>query len=322
MAETTGISWTHHTFNPWSGCVRISPACANCYAANLPPGMRRGAVWAKDAERVVGSDAYWNQPIAWNRAALRADERRRVFCASTADVFEDRADLDVHRLRLWKLIAATPWLDWLLLTKRPAKMAEWAEQHGWPINAWAGVTVEDQARADERIPLLLRVPAAVRFLSCEPLLGPVSLREIPFEGGVIHALTGAHAYADTGRLPPGEPKIHWVIAGGESGHKARPSNAEWFRDLRDACIAARVPYHFKQWGEWRQFSAGDFGGEGSTEAQQAWRDYEAALWGSSIPARGWPNNGSISHRIGKKDAGRLLDGQEWLEFPAGGAACS
>jgi protein gp37 len=124
MAETK-ISWAHYTMNPWSGCAKVSPACANCYAATLPPSMRRGAVWGADTARIPASESYWQGPIAWDRKAAKAGERHRVFCASTADVFEARPDLDEARLRLFKLIEATPNLDWLLLTKRPDHMAEW-----------------------------------------------------------------------------------------------------------------------------------------------------------------------------------------------------
>lgn len=175
MSEITGIQWTHHTFNPWSGCAKVSAGCANCYAAALPPSMRRGAVWGANNPRMVASDSYWKSPLAWDRAAAKARERRRVFCASVADVFEDRDDLDVHRLRLAELIRSTPNLDWLLLTKRAEAIERRAAPMWttWPRNVWLGVSVENQAAADERIPHLLRVPAAVRFLSMEPLLGGV-----------------------------------------------------------------------------------------------------------------------------------------------------
>lgn len=178
MAEITAISWTNHTFNPWSGCVKVSAGCANCYAANLPPAMRRGAEWGKDSPRIPAGEDYWRQPLAWERAAIKAGERRRVFCASTADVFEARDDLDPARARLFALIEATPGLDWLLTTKRADEImrrvpASW--RHRFPRNVWMLVSVEDQRAANERIPHLLKVPAWVRGLSMEPLLGPVDL---------------------------------------------------------------------------------------------------------------------------------------------------
>lgn len=221
--STTTIEWATHTFNPWSGCAKISAGCAHCYAAALPPRMRRGAAWGLEAERQPATDAYWRQPLGWARAAAREGVRPRVFCASTADVFEDRSDLDPLRIRLWALIAETPQLDWLLLTKRPARMALWAREHGWPKNAWAGASVEDQAAADARLPHLLEVPAQVRFVSCEPLLGYVSLR-------------GA--------------KLDWVIVGGESGPQARPMRPSWAWSLRDQAAAGGAAFFFKQWGEW------------------------------------------------------------------------
>ena len=159
MSENSKIEWTDHTFNPWSGCVKVSPACQHCYAAALPPAYRRNAVWGAHTDRMPASDSYWAQPLAWDRKARKEGVRRRVFCASTADVFEDRADLDPLRERLWDLIQKTPNLDWLLLTKRPEVMFKWSQSHPWPVNAWAGTTVESQDWADRRIPWLLRVPA-------------------------------------------------------------------------------------------------------------------------------------------------------------------
>jgi protein gp37 len=222
MSEDSHIEWTDHTFNPWSGCTKVSDGCFHCYAAALPPGMRRHAQWGPGQPRPVASEDYWRQPLVWARKAQREGRRARVFCASTADVFEDRADLDPHRERLWRLIAETPGLDWQLLTKRPAVMVEWAKRHGWPQNAWAGVSVENQQAADERLPHLLQVPARVRFLSMEPLLGPVANIE----------------------------RVHWVIVGGESGHRARLMAPDWARSIRDQCQEAGVPFFFKQWGAW------------------------------------------------------------------------
>lgn len=292
MSEKTGINWTDHTFNPWSGCAKVSPACTNCYAANLPPSMRRGAEWGVNEPRVPASESYWRSPLTWDRAAAKAGVRRRVFCASVADIFERRTDLDAWRWRLLALVALTPHLDWLLLTKRPDHMAEvltdpatygkvlaaagvWRRTHhelprlnelgGIPIsdpargwhNLWAGTTVEDQQRADERIPHLLRVPAAVRFLSMEPLLGPVDLTRIRQWSGskVTNVLNGYWRFAD---LEEGcdSPTVSWVIVGGESGHRARPTHPDWFRSLRDQCAAAGVPFWMKQWGEMMPMEAG------------------------------------------------------------------
>src|SRR5690349_5916790 len=218
MAKDSKIEWTHHTFNPWWGCERVSPACKNCYAEAWAHRLGMD-LWSKDAPRRMLSDAYWRQPAAWDREAERSGRRDRVFCASMADVFEDRRDLDAPRERIWKLVAETPNLDWLLLTKRPHRvrhLTPWGDM--WPRNVWLGTTVENQRWAEKRVPELLAHPAAVHFLSCEPLLGPVDL---------------AAWMPAAGR----ERSIGWVIAGGESGHRARPMNPDWARSLRDQCQA-------------------------------------------------------------------------------------
>jgi protein gp37 len=226
------------------------------------------------------SETYWRQPLAWARKAEWERVRLRVFCASTADVFEDRPDLDPWREQLWRLIGDTPQLDWLLLTKRPERMARWAAEHGWPANAWAGTSVENQAAADERVPHLLDVPARVRFLSCEPLLGAVDLRAW-LEAG--YESNGPQGWCS---LPS---PIHWIIAGGESGPRARPMQPEWVRDLRDQAASNDVPFLFKQWGEWGVLSTRTEDGR------------------------------EIVHRMGRAEAGRLLDGVVHLAFPGGGA---
>lgn len=329
MGSNTSIEWAHHTFNPWSGCEKVSAGCAHCYAAALPPAMRRHAEWGKDRPRVMASESYWSQPLAWNRAAEKAGERHRVFCASTADVFEAREDLDEARARLFYTIQITPHLDWLLLTKRPEYAAAWwvryatlarSEGHTnqWPANAWIGTSVENQAAADERIPHLLRIPARVRFLSCEPLLGAVDLTRVSDSAGcgepgctvTVNALTGTdhceHGYwAGPPRAWYGA--LQWVIVGGESGRHARPMHPEWARALRDQCVAAGVPFFFKQWGEW-------------APTPLPWDADEVASSAPSgiAPWRDTATGGNVAMlRIGKSAAGRLLDGREWSEVPRG-----
>lgn len=175
MTDTTKIEWTHHTFNPWWGCARVSPACRSCYADTL--ATRYGHhVWRRHGERRMLSDENWRKPLRWNRDAEAAGVPARVFCASMADVFEDHPQVAEPRERLWGLIAQTPWLHWQLLTKRienVAAMAPWGEH--WPVNVWLGTSVENQRWAETRIPILLSIPAHIRFLSCEPLLGPIDL---------------------------------------------------------------------------------------------------------------------------------------------------
>lgn len=238
MGTDTTIAWTDHTFNPWMGCSKVSPGCDHCYAEAL--GKRTGRVqWGDEAERVVTSAAYWRNPIKWNVAAEAEGRRHRVFCASLADVFEDRDELHAPRIRLLGLIESTPWLDWQLLTKRPENVRRLVMERwnfgAWPCNLWIGTTVEDQQRANERIPELLAIPAVVRFLSCEPLLGPL----------------------DLSRWLGRRPGIDWIICGGESGAGHRPLNLDHARDLRDQAHAAGVAYFFKQVGGRTSKAGGD-----------------------------------------------------------------
>jgi len=229
MAKDSKIEWTHHTFNPWWGCSKVSPACRNCYAETW--AKRVGSdVWGAKKERRFFSANHWREPLKWNREAEAAGERRRVFCASMADVFERKAGLKEWRRKLWILIEQTPMLDWLILTKRPhnvTSMVPWPPDD-WPSNIWLGTTIENQNWADKRLPHLFANQAKVRFLSCEPLLGPVDLAK-------------------------GSPKgqsVDWVITGGESGPHSRPMDPQWARGLRDQCQELQIAFHFKQWGHW------------------------------------------------------------------------
>ena len=267
MGATTAISWTDHTFNPWWGCSRVSPGCQNCYAETF--AKRTGHdVWGKASERRFFGAKHWIEPIRWNLDAQKAGRPVLVFCASMADVFEDRSDLTEPREQLFELIDSTPSLEWQLLTKRPENVLRLTADHYGDCNLpwWQGVTVEDQARADERIPLLLEIPARVRFLSCEPLLGPVRLRpewlvpvatvcsrspasrERPAE--VSSALRGMG-----GRL--GWRGVDWIIVGGESGPGHRPLDLDHARSLRRQAEIAGVPFFFKQVGGRTPTAGGD-----------------------------------------------------------------
>lgn len=256
MGENSNIQWTDHTFNPWIGCQRVSPGCVNCYAENETyVRVQRSAgreLWGPKGERHVTSEANWRKPLAWNRAAEKRGTPAKVFCASLADVFEDRPELVAPRTRLFLLIQNTPWLRWQLLTKRPENVLplvpeDWQED--FPSNVWMGTTVEDQQRADERIPHLLQVPASVRFLSCEPLLGPVDLR--PFDWLLPR---NPDPFPLDGRYRI--PAISWVIVGGESGPDARPFDLQWARVVVRRCQDAGVAVFVKQLGA-RPFSAVD-----------------------------------------------------------------
>lgn len=235
MGENSAIAWCDHTWNPWWGCTRVSPGCEHCYAEQLATVRRKLPVWGVDAERKPMSEAYWREPLKWNRKAAADGIRRRVFCASMADVFEQvparnekaNAVMRAARGRLFRLIEATPHLDWLLLTKRPENVAflvPWGGELGeWPANVWLGTTAEDQKRYDERWPVVSRIPARVRFISHEPALGPLALR------------------AD-GIRPD------WVITGGESGPGARPYDLAWARAIVAQCRAAGTACFVKQMG--------------------------------------------------------------------------
>ncbi|HVT78337.1 MAG TPA: phage Gp37/Gp68 family protein [Acidimicrobiales bacterium] len=229
MGENSNIGWTDHTHNPWWGCARVSEGCQKCYAETF--ANRLGLdLWGKTSPRRFFGDDHWAKPLRWNRKAIAVGERHRVFCASMADVFEDRDDLVDERARLFDLIEQTTQLDWLLLTKRPENVAALAARwmgSTWPANVWLGTTVEHQDAAERRIPILLEVPARLRFLSCEPLLGPVDV---------------------TPWLSPGPRRVDWVIAGGESGATRRAFDVAWAEALLDQCAAAGVPFFFKQHG--------------------------------------------------------------------------
>ncbi len=321
MAENSKIEWTNHTFNPWFGCTKVSPACKHCYAETLT--KRTGlVVWGPQAERRISSEANWRQPLKWEKDARNNGGNPRVFCASLADVFEDRPEVKETRERLWDLIDRTQCLRWLLLTKRPENIAGMLPKYwgdGW-ANVWLGTTVEDQQRADERIPHLLRTPAAKRFLSVEPMLGPVDVTRIEFRKATWYDALRDHD--GFGLLGAEHMAIDWVICGGESGRNARPMHPDWARSLRDQCAAAGVPFFFKQWGEWGPPSilmdataehgdVGLFQGRPVRLVASNGRNAKAAglLREHSIEMR----NGCI--RVGKHAAGRLLDGVEYSEFP-------
>lgn len=284
MGEQSKIEWTHHTFNPWWGCFKVSDGCKHCYADTLAKRYGHN-VWgpAKSTSRRMMSENYWKQPLKWNASAAKRGVRERVFCASMADVFEDHPDVVEARVRLLGLILATPHLDWLLLTKRPENIKPILQaipisggETAWDMwneftNVRTGTSVENQEQANKRIPELIKV-GGQHFLSCEPLLGEVML---------------ARQWL---------PHLHWVIVGGESGHGARPMHPDWARSLRDQCNEAGVAFFFKQWGEQLPLQLAD---EASWYRESQLVDGDGVTWA----------------RVGKGAAGRLLDGREWSEFP-------
>jgi protein gp37 len=323
MAETTKIEWADATVSMWWGCTRVSEACRNCYAESWANRWGK-KLWGPGAprERKKGAEALARR---LNRQAERAGRRLRVFSASMSDWLDDEVPAE-WLADLLALVAETPHLDWLLLSKRPhlwrARLGAACEfvrgqpdgytreglalAHAWlcdvpPKNAWVGATVEDQERADKRIPALWEIPAVMRFLSCEPLLGPLDLpkhlnRSVPYpapcRGSAIERMVG------------------WVIGGGESGRSARPTHPEWARSLRDQVKRAGAAFHWKQWGEWLPLDAR--GESRPTEGPPTlWVRPDGA---TSDGLNGWPG-WALVQRVGKARAGRELDGREWNELP-------
>ena len=295
MAENSTIEWTDHTFNPWEGCQKVGPGCDHCYAETRNARFGGGSApnWGPGAPRRRTSVSNWRKPIAWQKDAgtfhAEHGRRQRVFCASLADVFDNAVDA-AWRTDLFELIRATPDLDWLLLTKRIGNAAAMSvAAGGLPANVWLGATVVNQDEADRDIIKLIATPARIRFLSIEPLLGPLSLRWLrAFPENAPHVCTKPGPSTDE---HDGLRRLDWVIVGGESGPGARPMHPDWARALRDQCAAAGVPMLFKQWGE------------------NAWVER----------VEGDPST-LTSYRAGKKYAGRMLDGAQHDGFPDSHAA--
>lgn len=310
MVENSKIEWTDHTFNPWIGCTKISDGCKHCYAETLMDHRYKKVEWGPEGTRVRTSAANWKKPSQWNKQAAAEGRRYKVFCASLADVFEDRPELVEWRRDLVVMMEKTPNLDWLLLTKRPENVSRMITEaitinpSAWWMamrNVWIGTSVENQETADKRIPELLKVPAKVRFLSMEPLLGPVNLPMIEsYLQPDGFGMNGPFVPHGIGYADDPDNLIDWVIVGGESGPNARPMHPDWARSIRDQCVAAGVAFHFKQWGEWRPFDP-----KADMELHMQSTPAELARWHIETDTM----------RVGKRAAGRLLDGRTWDEFP-------
>lgn len=276
MADGSKIEWTDNTANFWWGCFKVSPGCTNCYADTLANRWGK-SIWgpAKTTDREL-KKGVWAELPKWNERAKASGKRERVFVMSMGDFFEDHPQVTEWRDKALALIQECKHLDFQVLTKRPenvVSMIECANSHSFSDaemwfyanpHVWIGTSVEDQEQADKRIPELLRIPAAVRFLSMEPLLGPVDLRG---QEATERGLTIGHDWLtgeewqhsdifgggkDIWKYDPefdeyGDARIHWVIVGGESGHGKRPFNPDWARAIRDQCAAAGVPFFMKQW---------------------------------------------------------------------------
>ena len=227
--KNSNIEWTHHTFNPWIGCTKISEGCANCYAEKATPTRAFEIKWGPGQPRRMTSDSNWKQPIAWNKEAEKAGARRRVFCASLADILDDEVPKDWLRYVI-ETALRTPHLDWLFLTKRSRNLHRITDYlyavtgSETSPNIWLGVSAENQQRWNERKDDLMKTPAAVHFVSMEPLLGYIRLDDQPSRY----------------RMPD------WIICGGESG--PRVMQPAWARSIRDQCAKHNIPFLFKQWG--------------------------------------------------------------------------
>ena len=329
---STEIEWTDETWNPTVGCSRVSDGCTNCYAIRVAgremQDAHKGLTKFDDSgERRRGLDWTGEVRLLPDRldTPLRWRKPRPVFVDSMSDLFHP--DVDVEFIsEVWARMYQAHQHTFQMLTKRPQRMAQvlsepsfvehvqlvceqfyddpdeiYVQPEPWPPrNVWLGTSVEDQRYADLRIPHLLATPTAVRFLSIEPLLGPVDLRRFLFMEPGSAAILWRGVLAD----PPTNPKIGWVIVGGESGPGARPTHPERVRSIRDQCVAAGVPFFFKQWGEWAPIDPSAWPTMGR------WVDpVDGGTHGAEGPGR------ALMSKLGKKAAGRELDGRTWDEYP-------
>lgn len=310
--------------NFWWGCQKVSPGCENCYAEAL--AKRTGRDCWGDSPRIIRAEKARKECLSLDRKARQSGKREIVFVNSMSDFFElGGDDIIWARALALKTFEECRYLFFLLLTKRPQfalsileYLADWWDCKTDLPNVGLGVTAESQKQADERIPHLLQIPAALRFVSCEPLLGPVDLGKTGALGCDCHDDDECYGSCKFYRNAVDHTKIiDWIIAGGESGPRARPIHPDWARSLRDQCKAAGVPFLFKQWGEWAPIRwQGATTNPGDLFLDQD-GTYIRIKFGEQIPASlpDLPHSMALMRRCGKKHAGRLLDGVENLEFP-------
>jgi len=332
MSTNSKIEWTNVTWNPVVGCTRVSAGCDNCYAVRVShrlesmdqkayAGLTR--VNGKGQRHFNGTvrtlPERLNEPLTWRKP-------RMIFVNSMSDLFHESVPFEFIG-DVYFTMSRCQQHTFQVLTKRPERRREffaWYKTAGLPTglwdNVWEGISAEDQQTLDKRLPHLLATRAAVRFLSLEPLLGPIDLTRCDHRAGefidVLHGQRTNHGdatYEDC-------PTIDWVIVGGESGPKARPMNPEWARSIRDQCVAASVPFFFKQWGEWAPTDSDDSRFDGKDCVQVAEEDGEVGplnvRYGPVVRSKdGSTKNASPMSRMGKKAAGRLLDGRTWDEMP-------
>lgn len=319
MAKTK-IEWADRVWNPVTGCTKISPGCANCYAERM--SHRFGEKWGlpkNDPFKVTLHSERLEQPLRWTKPS-------RVFVCSMSDLFHDDVPFEfVHEI--WDVMKACSQHTFLVLTKRPQKMKEVLERiyslqrFGWAKgfwnHVWLGVTAENQEQADKRIQILLQIPAVKRFVSVEPMLGSVRLDRLGQDKSYcIDALSGRFESNDPISLNP-EPiqeisKLDWVICGGESGPGARPMHPDWVYSLRDQCQSSNTSFMFKQFGEWTH-DLTMYDGAKLKPEQTHW------IWPNGKHLQvgfGEVSPGKVlTYRVGKKKAGRLLNGQLWNQYP-------
>lgn len=331
----TKIEWATKVWNPVTGCTKVSEGCRHCYAERYVGRFGKTIhgthpISVSGAERGDEDD---HIALPFSTVMLHPDRLdlprwrtpQRVFVNSMSDLFHPDVPTNFVA-EVFNEMAACQDHTFLILTKRPERIAPvfngmiWETAENWPgteplclmlecdqwplPNVWLGVSVEDQKAADERIPLLLQTPAAVRFVSVEPMLGPVDLTNVPL-------MSQAVSTRPVGSALVGSPRIGWVICGGESGPKARPMHPDWVRSLRDQCTSAGVPFFFKQWGEWAPPARA---GESLAESQIAGEANRRKPFCPGCAVHKW-GDGDWSWRIGKKAAGNLLDGLRWEQFP-------
>jgi len=301
MRKQSQIDWCDTTWEVTAGCTKISEGCNNCYACRMVATRLKHCADTEGLAEHTETGCDWTGEVRllWHKLDEPMHWRKpyRIFVNSRSDLFQERVPEEFVNKVLLR-ISLTPRHTYIVLTKRPERAAEvlsrLALRHtrrdgtGWPLpNLWPGVSVENQQRADERLPALQETPAAARIVSVEPMLGPVDLR-------------------------PWLPGIDWVICGGESGPHARPIHPDWVRDLRDQCVEAQVPFWFKQWGQWVPGQADELV-ERNGEMVPRWCFYQNNDWG--VGYNHDFGNGVVAAKVGKMAAGHLLDGQEWRQEP-------
>lgn len=322
MSAKSAIEWTDATWNPVTGCTKVSQGCKNCYAEREWPRLQHlPAYTGRTFTDVRCHPDRLDEPLRWRRP-------RKIFVCHNADLFHESVpDEFIHRV--FGVMGPANQHIFQVLTKRPKRMLAFVKSSnrpaetpfGWyfggpfPLkNVWLGVSVEDQVTADERIPPLLQTPAAVHWISAEPLLSEINLRAIDL-GDLywLNAMTGTVRIAHDGGMPaaPDYGRLKWVVTGGESGPKARPMRPDWVRALRDQCQAAGVPFFFKQWGEWAYVSMYEMGGYYMDDQHgvHKLRDDQVCPHVVNLGHK------ALMGRVGKKAAGRMLDGLEWNEYP-------